>query len=599
MGSKTKERRSVFKGALSVITVLLILYLQHCQLSYSASVAIRKLLFMAPQWQLINCMISAVPFLLFLLLTSRVKLSLLLSSILVTVLSVANNFTLLFHGSPFLASDFYSIPTAMNVLSEYHFNLGPLTWRILFLALAEIVLIVILYVFRGPKRKIKWFVSMAAMAVNAALIYFLFFSPWTVFPHSLFTWSWGPAVNEYGYELCLLNSCSLLRNRYQIPEGYSAEIIEFTECDPFSDGSYPDVVIILNETLCDLSFYAPVPEGREVIDDLFKIPTISSGYSTASLVGGGTNNTEYELLTSNSMAGLTITAPFQLLNMNGADSVVSYLKWMGYNTAAMHCGNATNYGRNNAYPAMGFDQLYLGLDSFDYFREYGNRNWLDEDNYLDMLEAYEAMGDGPRLMYLLTFQNHGGYEQNEPEWDTVSIQEDFGEYTDDVNEYLTSVQMSALAFKQLTEYFADSARPVIILMVGDHAPSFIQYLPAKPGITGLEKEIALRTVPYFVWANFEIDNSALAARSSMVDLVPMMLKAADFPLTSYYKTILDLNKNVPVRTMDGAAMDAEGNYFRIGEDTKYSSILQQYYYMEYNALRRADDYRPELFSLAH
>ena len=59
-----------------------------------------------------------------------------------------------------------------------------------------------------------------------------------------------------------------------------------------------------------------------------------------------------------------------------------------------------------------------------------------------MLSKYEDNQDGPRFMYLLTYQNHGGYEQNDNEYDTVYIQKELGDLTDDVNEYLSSVEKS-------------------------------------------------------------------------------------------------------------------------------------------------------------
>ena len=71
-------------------------------------------------------------------------------------------------------------------------------------------------------------------------------------------------------------------------------------------------------------------------------------------VGGSTNNTEYELLTSNSLHLLTMAAPFNYLNLRReTKNIVSYLKPPGYTSLAMHCESGSNYSRNRANPELG------------------------------------------------------------------------------------------------------------------------------------------------------------------------------------------------------------------------------------------------------
>ena len=152
----------------------------------------------------------------------------------------------------------------------------------------------------------------------------------------------------------LPNSVNLLSDvKYELLSDAPSFTIVEPDHEAFERSSYPDIILILNESLCDISYYSTVDEGAEVLAPIHQIPGIISGYSVASLIGGGTNNSEYELLTSNSMAGLSISAPFLVLNMENTNSIVSYLGNYGYYSVAMHCGAKTNYGRNRAYPAIG------------------------------------------------------------------------------------------------------------------------------------------------------------------------------------------------------------------------------------------------------
>lgn len=202
------------------------------------------------------------------------------------------------------------------------------------------------------------------------------------------------------------------------------------------------------------------------------------------------------------------------------------------------------------------------------------------------MEQYDLCEDTPRFVYLLTFQNHGGYEQNAADFDKIHVRGDYGEYTDDINEYLSSLAYSVSAYEQLVAELAERQRPVVLLMVGDHAPSFLPGLDPAENITEEFSEILLRTVPYYVWSNVPLNKSALNEYATMTDLVPMLLKSAGMPLSSYYETILKMNQEIPVRTPSGVYMD---NVHRIGQkgtNEKYTQLLNNYYYMEYNNIKK-------------
>ena len=69
-----------------------------------------------------------------------------------------------------------------------------------------------------------------------------------------------------------------------------------------------------------------------------------------------------------------------------------------------------------------------------------------------MISLYESEEDGPRFFYLLTYQNHGGWDQNDEALDLVHTRNDYGSLSDVLNEYLTSIKLSADAFCRLTEF---------------------------------------------------------------------------------------------------------------------------------------------------
>src|SRR5699024_7999914 len=77
---------------------------------------------------------------------------------------------------------------------------------------------------------------------------------------------------------------------------------------------------------------------------------------------GGTGKTEFEFLTGTSMRMFNST-PYVVLGKKLDASMVEPLESQGYKTAAIHPFIPTNYNREVAYEAMGFDR-FLSFDDF-------------------------------------------------------------------------------------------------------------------------------------------------------------------------------------------------------------------------------------------
>ena len=198
-------------------------------------------------------------------------------------------------------------------------------------------------------------------------------------------------------------------------------------------------------------------------------------------------------------------------------------------------------------------------------------------------------------MYLLTFQNHGGYEQNDSSLDTVHVRNDFSGLTDDIEEYLSSIKLSGEAFRELTDYFSSVDRNVIICMVGDHAPPFIKDLPERDSMLIEDTSINQRAVPYVIWSNFDAKYEGYTDYVSMVDLAPMVLSAAGLPLSIFYKNILDLHELLPIRTSEGKYVDKDYHVGLYSSESNYYDRINEYYYMEYNTFLKEDQFIESLF----
>ncbi|MBO4418454.1 MAG: LTA synthase family protein, partial [Oscillospiraceae bacterium] len=524
------------------------------------------------------------------LLFQKWHISIAVTAVLVTVWSIANFYVVKFHGSPLLFSEFANFQTAMNVIDGYTLAWERrLTWMVL-LGLAELGAALLLGLCR--KRDTRFWdlrqilLTLGAFGGVTLLLWLSLFVWQKPKPRDTIAWDWHEGVEGYGYASIIVEDVDRSIHYLRLPENYSPDHLDSVQpSSAQTPSACPDIILIVNETFYDPAEIMDFHTDEDYMEDFCGIDGAVYGKALIPHVGGGTNNTEFEVLTGNSMALLTRYAPFNYVSLNKDETgAPRYLKALGYTSAALHCEPATNYSRHRAYPAMGFDTVVMGNENF-ICRKYGNRRNLDEDNYQDMLRVGESLGDGPRFLYLLTFQNHGGWESNDSSFDTVHVQEDFGDMTEILNEYLTSIRMSGTAFRALTEQVAASGRPTVICMLGDHAPSFIGKLPARESYSEEEKKMRQRLVPYVIWSNFDLDLPEETDYASAVDLMAMVYRAAGLPTSAYQDQILALHDLVPVRSPDGLYMTAAGEVGKI-QDSPYQQAVELYYELEYNALHR-------------
>ena len=500
------------------------------------------------------------------------------------ILSIANNYTLLYRNFPISTQDLHNAATAMDVLKGYslEINLYVLGIIIVFILLVYVSLL-LRRLERGKRYALKTILmrDVSIILIGAAFMYATYFSKHPIKPKDTFLWSWKDSYHTYGY---MANTIEIMQQSWNVvakPDGYSEKSLEKMVMDkvkPTKVKRKPDIIFILNETFYDMRDALDLGSTPSVMPFIDSLPEEQKGRAVVAATGGSTNKSEYELLTSNSMQLMQGITPFNYLNFENANSIVSHLKRNGYVTLGAHCADSLNYSRNKVYPQLGFDEILFDTD-FEGSGTYYERPYCtDSGSYARILESYEKMGDAPRFMYLLTMQNHGGWALNPEERDLVKVDADFGEYTDDVNEYLSCISLTDTAFKELTEYFEDSGREVIICMVGDHCPSFMSDIVSE---NSMEETLKLRSTPYVIWSNFELETD-LTETISLPYVAPMLLEAGGCPTSPFYEYMNQMRKDVPIITAFDSYIGENGTVYSYGEKSPYKDTVNTYLSMVYN-----------------
>lgn len=618
--SKTFWLRTVLPFLLAIAAAFIARY----QLELSDGVTAD---YMAGQWPLYAPLNAFTAFCLTLVLFAfigRWSMATGISGTVFTLLAIVNYYTRDLHGTALMPQDIMNIGTAAAVMGSYTLRITETVITIVALFLPVLVIAVTQHFLaygRGKAPKISWkrrFARWAGCFVGIfAILYVGYFAPFAIKPKQTYGWAWQLTYYKYGYLAGTIESAGLLVNPIVEPDNYSdaaadeaaAKAENYTsQVTAASEQEYPDIVLILSESFYDFDLVTDLQTDVEVMPVTKNLENSIYGHTVSPQVGGGTNSSEYEMLTSNSLMLMPSITPFNWLNLYGADSIVSYLEDLGYATMAAHPYTNLNYRRNSAWLALGFDQVYFE-DSFPTKEYYGNRPYqTDSATYKDLAAMYEAMPeDQPRFTFLVSIQSHGDYDMNDPELDLVHAATDYGEYDSVMDEYLSCMYLTDQAFGELTDYFTqvyeETGRKVIVAMAGDHAPSFVDHVADKTIAAENDLQILERSTPFIIWANYPLENAGETNekdplnRMDLCMFAPTVAEQAGLPLTDYYKYMLAMKDDVTVMTAGNDYMDASGVTHVYGENQTNDDWVHGYFALEYNNIGTHAKKNDSLFKL--
>lgn len=301
-------------------------------------------------------------------------------------------------------------------------------------------------------------------------------------------------------------SSSVVDRGMSKPEDYSKETIENieasvqTEPTSVSQEDMPNVVVVLLESFIDPSEVNFLECSEDPIPNFHNLESnYSSGYMTVPVVGAGTANTEFEVLTGMSLQYFgTGEYPYKtILKQTDCESIASDLSKLGYGTHVVHNNGGNFYSRANAFSMMGFD-TFTSKELMNITEYTPLGSWPTDDILIDeTIKAMDATPGQQDLVYTITVQGHGDYPTEKvienPEI-TVSGAED--EATNNQWEYyINEIHEVDKFIGNLTQALAERDEDTILVLWGDHLPTL--------GLS--EEDMATGDIfktKYVTWNNF-------------------------------------------------------------------------------------------------
>lgn len=560
-------------------------------------------------WLLISWLVIYTTMLVFYCLTTRIKIAASLTVITWVAFALANFYVYKFRGIPLLAPDFTTAMTGLDVSSAYTFTLEG---RTLVMAIGAILLLAAI-IFVPYKRSKYSFVKHLSFILLAVIIigggtYNITKTDYLYENLHVRVSTFRPqnSYRRYGQVVTLLKSIQFLI--VQEPKGYSPEAAQqITDSvdrtfgkdkdDEITEGNAwaqrPNVICIMDETFTDFTVLGKFDTSEDIMPFYHSLTTNTiKGCTITPGFGAYTANSEFEFLTGMTVGFLPeLTTPYQLYVDHTIPAMPSYFDSLGYQgILAFHPFKGEGYNREYAYPYLGFRD-YISIEDMqpqpeDYIRD----KISDKKDIQVVIEEYEkakAQSDEPFFMFNVTMQNHSPWDadfDNLPL--TIQCNEEYAK--EKTTRFVNLIHESDAALEQLVTYFQNVDEPTVIVFFGDHEPNlskdFYAQLLGKDvdSLEGLDVFERYKT-PYMIWANYDIEE-AQNADLSINYLGPTMKQVANLPLTRLDRYLLNIQKKVPILTLNGYVGD-DGKYYDIHDKkSPYYSLLNEYNIMEYNWL---------------
>lgn len=542
-------------------------------------------------------LIVFITILAFYCLTGWIKTSIAIGTGIYMLISTINVYIYSFSRRLFEPVDIFSAGTAMNVLNN--FNLFPIPGRILVGLGIWLALIIFLFI-KFLKTKYRLPAKRRIILAVCCIIGIVSISGYAS-TLKIYTWrNHGAIIN--GYILDFAANFKVIS--VDKPDGYSVENINKT-ADKYSNNAdetdkKPHIIVIMDEAFSDLSILGDIQTNKEVTPFISSLKENTvSGYTLTSISGGTTANSEYEFLTGNSMSWmLPNIVPYQQYIHSSTYSMVSYLKSnYDYQCIAMHPYLASGWNRPSAYSHLGFDKTMF-INDFpqkDYIREYIS----DKEMFDTVIDTYEKNKNNPLFLFGVTMQNHSDYTYSKDDFNkSISLVGYDNDYPK-AEQYLSLIHETDKAVEHLVSYFESVDEEVVIVFFGDHQPiledDFYDNIANKKGATQLEDRQNRYKVPFFIWANYDIEEKQVEC-TSLNYLSSYVYDVAGLPLPPYNQFLRELEEKIPSINVQGFYSLESGCYLPFDQASKKEKEwILKYEQLQYNSLFDIKNRNKKLF----
>ena len=469
---------------------------------------------------------------------------------------IANCVILMNRPSPFTISDLTILPSVISIITVY-----LEVWQIILIAVSIILALIGIVIFwiKAPKRErsIKKdapnygiVVSILAILLPISMIFGTVPKNYSEIYHSYY---------QYGFPYSFVRSAFV---GISMPNDYSKKNVDSIvktintkraaeSGDASLSGVQPNIIYVQLESFIDVK---SINNVRFSIDPVPNFTALKeqypSGYLTVPLIGSGTANTEFEVLTGmNTDHFAPGEYPYlSSLTDKTCESAAFLLREQGYHTFALHNHTGTFYSRNTVYPNLGFS-TFVPVE-YMYGIERNELGWAKDKVLADEIVKCTDSTEWRDFIFTVSVQPHGKYETEAEFFGDITV---YGiedeELAKEYSYYANQIYETDAFVGDLISRYENSQEPTVIVFYGDHLPDL--------GLTESDSANLYRT-EYVIWNNFGLETDS------------MRRDLQSYQLSSYVFDQLGMNNGI---------MFGVHKYLSNSEDYEKIMLL-----MEYDAL---------------
>ena len=412
----------------------------------------------------------------------RAQLRLLISGLWM-FLGTVNGLILSNRVTPFSYTDIKCISDLFAMQNTSYFTAEEAT-LVVAVVIAFFVFLVIFFA-KGPKYQGKRHLVLGPVSIAALLLVGLPITTQAAQSSNVLATYFANIAQGYSdYGFVYGFSTSVVGRGMSKPDDYSQETVDAIQTlvnsskqtTTVSKGNEPNVICVLLESFIDPYDVKFLNMSEDPIPNFHNLESnYSTGYLTVPVVGAGTANTEFEVLTGMSLQYFgTGEYPYKtILKQTDCESIASDMSKIGYGTHVVHNNTATFYSRNNAFSMMGFD-TFTSKELMNITQFTPNGNWPTDDVLVnETVKALNSTENKSDFVYTITVEGHGDYPSEKIiENPDVQVSGAPDEATNNQWEYYVNMIHDVDGFiGDLINAVDRRNEDTIIVFFGDHLPT--------------------------------------------------------------------------------------------------------------------------------
>lgn len=289
---------------------------------------------------------------------------------------------------------------------------------------------------------------------------------------------------------------------------------------PYNKQTDMDVIIIQSETFFDIYAHQDKlgKNGINIHEDITKNfryyqKNGISGLFNVPTVGGGTVNTEYEVLTGYGAKYFAKgSMVFTSVLKQPTNSLATYMKNYMENvkTIGIHNHNADYWDRDKVYPRLSIDKF---IDMTMFTKEEQEDlvgAWMSDKTIFDMTKRQlEENPNTNNFILSVTVQNHGPFLGTKGEYITTDNMN--GQDAWELNNFVANIKYSDEQLKIFMDYINSRKKPTMVIFYGDHKPDPRYSIFKESNYYQENENINLFNTDYFIYFNDAVKDEKLNA----------------------------------------------------------------------------------------